>query len=102
MCEVAGHAQRLGAEAGAAAVGRPTVEGGSKDHHVGVGVGRRVVEVALGNAEEGEIRTELAAVTRHDSTLEVSYRSRDRCGPGCAATGCAAPHCDPPCQWTCA
>ena len=106
MSEIARHAQGLRAEARAAAVRRAAVEGCPDDDHIGVGVGGRVLEVAGGHAEEGEVRAVLAAVARHPHTLglrsraRLSCRSRGRGGRGCAARGCVGPRCDRPCRWS--
>ena len=71
MAEVVGHPDRLRPEPGAWPVRGAAVERGAEDHHVGVGVRGRVVEVAGGDAEKGDVRAELAAVSSHEFLLSL-------------------------------
>ena len=52
MREVVGHPDRLRSEPGAGPIGRTAVERSADDHHIGVGVGIRFVEIAAAGRRE--------------------------------------------------
>jgi hypothetical protein len=60
--------QRAELDVGTGAVGGAAVEGRAQDHDVGVGIAGLVVKITFGHAEEGEVRTELGTVARHQDT----------------------------------
>ena len=72
--QVTGLPQRLRPETRPGTGGRAAVERCADDHHLGVGIGGRIGLVALGHPEEGQIRTELCAVTCHS---RPSFRVRN-------------------------
>ena len=69
----------------------PPSNGAPEDDDVGVGVGRRVVEVAGGHAEEGDVGTELSAVASHAPTLGLD--------PGPAYQSPSAANLSPMSRW---
>ncbi len=70
MGEVAGLPQRLGAKPGTGPERRAAVEWCPQNHHIGIGVGRGLIQVGLVDPQEGDVRTELRAVSHG---LEASW-----------------------------
>ena len=89
--QIVGHPDGLRPEPSSGAIGGAPVERRPQDHHVGIGVAGRVVEIAFRHAEEGEVGAELGAVASHctrcscgrmscaDSCLMVSPRKNAGC-----------------------
>ena len=65
MRQVARRPHRARAQSCPAPVGSASIEWRAHDDDVGICKARRVVEIATIDAEEGEIWTELGAITSH-------------------------------------
>ncbi len=77
---VVGAADRLRTEARTRAVRRASVERGTDDHDVGVGVGLRLVDRAAVDAEERDVGSEHRSVAGHVRSLPWRRRRRGSVG----------------------